>query len=171
MNATATILTDVTSLVSNYGSTTSDHYPVFTRYIFENKISPQVTTCPVVSPFCVNNTNTYTIPLFVATDDCDAVNIVIQLQVPLQRSGNTNNASGTFNAGTSTITWTATDNWGNTASCQTTVTINANPTVTIPDAFALPSGILANTVYLGYVTGFFYYIICICIRRNSTLFI
>jgi hypothetical protein len=35
MTATANIVTDVTSLVSNYGNTTSDHYPVFTRYRFE----------------------------------------------------------------------------------------------------------------------------------------
>lgn len=34
MGSTASILTDVSSLVSNYGSTTSDHYPVFTRYSF-----------------------------------------------------------------------------------------------------------------------------------------
>lgn len=34
MTATASILTDVASLVTSYGSTTSDHYPVFTRYRF-----------------------------------------------------------------------------------------------------------------------------------------
>ena len=34
MNASANILTDVSGLVSNYASTTSDHYPVFTRYAF-----------------------------------------------------------------------------------------------------------------------------------------
>lgn len=34
MSGTASILTDVTSLVTNYASTTSDHYPVFTRYRF-----------------------------------------------------------------------------------------------------------------------------------------
>jgi hypothetical protein len=75
ISGTANILTDVTWLVSNYGSTTSDHYPVFTRYIFANITSPQVTTCPVVSPFCSNNTNSYTIPAFVASDDCDAVQL------------------------------------------------------------------------------------------------
>jgi hypothetical protein len=32
--ASANILTDVASLVTNYASTTSDHYPVFTRYRF-----------------------------------------------------------------------------------------------------------------------------------------
>ena len=34
MNASANILTDVTSIVSGYGTTTSDHFPVFTRYMF-----------------------------------------------------------------------------------------------------------------------------------------
>jgi hypothetical protein len=34
MAGTASILTDVTSLVTNYASSTSDHYPVFTRYRF-----------------------------------------------------------------------------------------------------------------------------------------
>jgi len=34
MNASANILTDVSGLVSNYGTTTTDHYPVFTRYSF-----------------------------------------------------------------------------------------------------------------------------------------
>ena len=151
MSSTANILTDVTSLVSNYGSSTSDHYPVFTRYIFENTVAPQITNCPTVSPFCVNNTNTYTIPAFTASDDCgDVLTYSYSIAGATNRSGNTNNASGSFNIGVSTITWTATDDWGNTATCQTTVTINANPTVSIPNAFALPSGTLANTVYIGY---------------------
>jgi hypothetical protein len=150
MSGTANILSDVTSLVSNYGSTTSDHYPVFSRYIFENKIAPQVSVCPVVNPFCQTGTNTYTIPLFVATDDCDAVSYSYSITGATTRNGNTNNASGTYNIGTSIITWTATDNWGNSVSCQTTVVVNTNPSVTIPDAFALTSGVLANTVYIGY---------------------
>ena len=151
MNATANILTDAASLVSNYGSTTSDHYPVFTRYIFENDIAPGVTSCTASVSFCQNNTNSYTIPAFVATDDCgDAVMYSYTITGATTRSGNTNNASGTFNTGVSTIIWTATDDWGNTASCQTTVTVNTNPSVTIPDAYALSSGTLANTVYIGY---------------------
>ncbi len=40
MNSTARILTDVSSLVANYGSTTTDHYPVFTRYAFDALILP-----------------------------------------------------------------------------------------------------------------------------------
>lgn len=37
---TASVLSDVTSLVSNYASTTTDHYPVFTRYAFDLLILP-----------------------------------------------------------------------------------------------------------------------------------
>jgi Big-like domain-containing protein/type IX secretion system substrate protein/endonuclease/exonuclease/phosphatase family protein len=40
MNSSANILTDVTSLVTNYASTTSDHYPVFTRFAFDLTILP-----------------------------------------------------------------------------------------------------------------------------------
>ena len=40
MNASAAVLTDVTSLVANYGSTTSDHYPIFTRYAFDAALLP-----------------------------------------------------------------------------------------------------------------------------------
>lgn len=150
MTGTANILADVASIVSNYGSSTSDHYPVFTRYIFTNISSPEVTTCPVVSPFCANSTNSYTIPAFVASDDCDVVQYSYVITGVTERTGSTNNASGAFNVGVSTIIWTATDDWGNTATCETTVTVNTNPAVTIPDAYALTSGTLANTVYIGY---------------------
>ncbi len=40
MNSSAAVLTDVASLVTNYGSTMSDHYPVFTRYAFEAALLP-----------------------------------------------------------------------------------------------------------------------------------
>lgn len=151
MPSTAGILTDVTSLVSNYGSTTSDHYPVFTRYIFRNTTAPAVTSCTEQVTFCSTANNSYTIPAFVATDDCgDAVTYTYTVTGATERNGTDNNASGLFNIGTSVITWTATDNWGNSATCVTTVVINESPTVSIPDAYALPSGVLPNTVYIGY---------------------
>ncbi|MEO5893395.1 MAG: lamin tail domain-containing protein [Ferruginibacter sp.] len=40
MQNTAGVLTDVTSLVTNYGSTTTDHYPIFTRYAFDSLVLP-----------------------------------------------------------------------------------------------------------------------------------
>ncbi len=40
MSSSASVLTDVTSLVTNYGTTTTDHYPIFTRYAFDPVILP-----------------------------------------------------------------------------------------------------------------------------------
>ncbi len=40
MNSSASVLDDVTSLVSSYASTTSDHYPVFTRFAYDPLILP-----------------------------------------------------------------------------------------------------------------------------------
>ncbi|MGI8582421.1 MAG: lamin tail domain-containing protein [Chitinophagaceae bacterium] len=148
--STANILTDVASLVSNYGKTTTDHYPVFTRYQFKNTTPPVIASCPTIPAFCANNNNTYTIPAITATDDCEIVNYSYTITGATQRSGSSNNASGIYNAGTSTITWTVTDDFANAATCQTTVTVNSNPVVTIPDAYAITSGVLLNTVYLGY---------------------
>lgn len=147
----ANILTDVTSLVANYGSSTSDHYPVFSRYRFNNTTAPAVTTCTAEVKLCAVENGSYSIPAFVATDDCgDAVTYSYNIIGATERNGTGNNASGSFNIGTSLIVWTALDSWGNTATCSTTVIINANPTVTIPDAYALPAGTLVNTVYVGY---------------------
>jgi hypothetical protein len=150
MPSTATVLSEVTSLVSNYGSTTTDHYPVFTRYKFEAPAPPVVTTCPAVPAFCANTNGTYTIPVFEATSPCGFVNYSYTITGSTNRTGTTNNASGSFEIGTSIITWVASDAAGDSATCQTTVVVNANPTVTIPDAYALSSGVLANTVYIGY---------------------
>jgi hypothetical protein len=151
MPGSANILTDVANLVNNYGSTTTDHYPVFTRYRFNNTIAPGIVSCTGSVNFCANAGNSYTIPLFSASDDCnEPVTYTFTITGATTRSGSSNDASGNFNPGVSTITWTASDSWGNTASCQTIVTVNNNPQVTIPDAYALPSGVLPNTVYIGY---------------------
>jgi Bacterial Ig-like domain/Lamin Tail Domain/Secretion system C-terminal sorting domain len=151
LNNTANILTDVTSLVSNYGSTTSDHYPVFSRYRFNNTIAPTISSCTEQISFCTSISGSYTIPAFIAIDDCgDAIAYSYEIAGATIRNGSTNDASGNFNVGTSTIAWTATDSWGNSVNCETTVIVNPLPSVTIPDAFALPSGTLANTVYIGY---------------------
>jgi hypothetical protein len=150
MPSTATVLSEVSSLISNYGSTTTDHYPVFTRYKFEAPAPPVVKTCPTVSAFCANTNGTYTIPVFEATSPCGFVNYSYTITGATNRSGTTNDASGSFEIGTSIITWVASDAAGDSATCQTTVVVNANPVVTIPDAYALSSGVLANTVYIGY---------------------
>lgn len=147
----ATVLTDIAAQITNYGSTTTDHYPIFSRYIFRNTTAPVFAAYNDDQKYCVTENDQYTIPAIAATDDCgDAVNYSYIITGATERNGTGTDASGVFNPGTSTITWTATDSWGNSTNHQTTVTVNTNPAVTIPDAYALPSGTLANTVYIGY---------------------
>jgi hypothetical protein len=218
MTSTANILTEVTGLVSNYGGTTSDHYPVFSRYIYCNITAPEnivvsndegqcgaivhynftnsqtcgtvtadiesgsffeigthtvtltssygdiakftvtvnddekpaISLCPSVPVQCYNSNNSYIIPVITASDNCGIESIKYTITGATTRSGNGNNASGTFNIGTSTITWIITDVNGNQSSCQTTVIINSPVISTIPDAFAINPGGAANTVYIGY---------------------
>jgi Bacterial Ig-like domain/Ig-like domain CHU_C associated len=52
MPGTAAILTDVASLIPNYGNTTSDHYPVFTRYLFVPTNTATINY--PASPYCQN---------------------------------------------------------------------------------------------------------------------
>lgn len=40
MEGSVNVLTDVTSLIANYGTTTTDHYPVYSRYAFDAAILP-----------------------------------------------------------------------------------------------------------------------------------
>ena len=112
--------------------------------------NPTITSCPALPVQCYASSGNYTIPAIAAGDNCGTVTYSYSITGATSRSGNTNNASGSFNVGTSTIAWTVTDAVGNTATCQTTVIVNPNLTVSIPDAFALSSGTLANTVYIGY---------------------
>lgn len=89
---------------------------------------PPVITCPPAQVFCAVTSNTYTIPPATATDNCvGALNITYQITGATTRSGTGNDASGVFNIGRSTITWTVTDACGNTSTCSTTVTINPKP--------------------------------------------
>ncbi|WP_207625685.1 beta strand repeat-containing protein [Niastella populi] len=89
---------------------------------------PPVITCPPAQVFCIVNSNNYTIPPATASDNCSgAVNITYQITGATTRSGTGDDASGVFNVGVSTITWTATDVCGNISTCTSTVTINPKP--------------------------------------------
>ena len=112
--------------------------------------APVITFCPPASEFCFDSKGAYQVPTITATDNCGFVSYSYTITGATSRSGTGNDASGTFNLGSSTINWTVTDGAGKTATCQTTVTVYANPTLVIPDAYVLPSGVLANTVYIGY---------------------
>ncbi len=127
MPATANILTDVSSLVTNYGNTTSDHYPVFTRYKFEQP-APPVIHCPAN---------------VVKSNDAGACGAVVNYEVTYE--GNCGTASlqqteglpsgAIFPVGTTTNTYVVTDAAGGTATCSFTVTVNdtENPVITCPE--------------------------------------
>ena len=131
MSNTATVLNDVSTMVSNYGATTTDHYPVFTRYAFERPAPPAITSCPAVTPFCASMDGNYQIPVFAATSSCGNISYYYVITGATERSGSTNDASGHFNAGTSIITWTAKDGAGGISTCQTNVVVNELPNVIV----------------------------------------
>jgi hypothetical protein len=92
---------------------------------------PVQLTCPPLQTFCVAADNNYTIPALIATDGCGrALAITYEVTGATTRSGTGADASGTFNVGVSTITWTVTDACGNVSTCTTTVTINPKPVTT-----------------------------------------
>lgn len=111
---------------------------------------PEITDCVAALAFCEVAAGSYTIPALIASSNCQALTYSYTITGATNRTGTGNDASGAFLPGVSTIHWLVTDAAGNTANCQTEVTINTNPVATIPDAFVLPVGVLANTVYKGY---------------------
>jgi hypothetical protein len=105
--------------------------PAITRKVDNTK---PTLTCPTVEPVCVVSGNTYTIPLLTASDNCSAgsaLTISYSITGATTRTGTGLDASGIFNVGISTITWTVTDECGNSNTCTTQVTINPKPTPTI----------------------------------------
>jgi hypothetical protein len=134
MPATATVLNDVTSLVTNYGSTTTDHYPVFSRYRFEQPAVPTIT--------CPGN--------IAQTNDAGVCGAVVNYTVNhtvscgegvLQQTAGL--ASGAvFPVGTTTNTFVITDGAGGTATCSFDVIITDNtaPVITCPANITQPAG-------------------------------
>jgi hypothetical protein len=112
---------------------------------------------PVVTPvpdqtFCTG-ISSYSIPVLTATDNCSSVIVSYAITGATTRSGTGNNASGSFNNGVSTITWTVKDASGNTSIRSTTVTVNALPAVTIAvsnaDAFCNKVTLTASSAAAG----------------------
>jgi hypothetical protein len=103
--------------------------PTATATFTVTPAAPVVITCPPSQTFCEVASNNYIIPAATVTDNCSR-NLAITYNVTgaTTRSGTGTDASGTFNVGTSTITWTVTDACGNVSTCTTVVTINPLPT-------------------------------------------
>ncbi len=123
----------------------------FTVTVIDNE-SPEITSCPSNQTLCYVASGTYSISPLTATDNCIVSSVSYVITGATSRNGNSSNASGTFNPGTSAINWTVTDGSGNTSTCSTTIVID-KVDVTIPDVF--PANINAsigspNTIYVGY---------------------
>ncbi len=90
--------------------------------------------CPAAQTLCKVANNTYTIPPMVQSDNCAIVSTTYKITGATSRTGSGINASGVFNLGVSTITWTVKDSHGNTSTCTTVVTVVAtsNPICTPP---------------------------------------
>ena len=101
--------------------------PAVTRKVDNTK---PIVTCPIVPPACVVPSNSYTIPPATASDNCSANSALIitySITGATTRNGTGLDASGIFNIGVSTITWTVIDECGNSNTCTTKVTINPKP--------------------------------------------
>jgi hypothetical protein len=101
---------------------------------FTRDNTPPTLTCPTVPPICIVPGNNYTIPPLAASDNCSAnsaLTITYSITGATTRSGTGLDASGIFNVGVSTITWTVVDECGNTNTCTTQVTIIPKPVPTI----------------------------------------
>jgi len=110
-----------------------------------------VITEPLSQSFCYDVSNTYAIPTLTATDNCGVNSISYTISGATSRSGNGNDASGNFNVGVSTITWTVSDIHNNQSMVSNTVTVNAAVNVKIDDVYAVNQATdNKNTLYIGY---------------------
>ncbi|MEP7375098.1 MAG: hypothetical protein ABI675_16995, partial [Chitinophagaceae bacterium] len=98
-----------------------NHDWVYTYTI--NRPAPIVSCYPTLT-FCKELTDNYTVPVLVTSTGCnEALNISFQITGATIRNGSGNDASGIFNEGLSTITWTVVNGCQNTT-CATTVMVN-----------------------------------------------
>ena len=142
--------TTVTVLAAN--GVAPDAWATFTVTV-QDREAPVITACPANRALCYSNSGTYSLPALLAFDNCGTptVSFTISQAGAVIRSGNSADASGSFPVGTSIIQWRVSDPDGNSTECETTVTIaSAAVVASIADAYAIPDGAAANTVYIGY---------------------
>jgi hypothetical protein len=80
--------------------------------------------------FC-GTAGSFTVPVLSATDNCGVTSVTYAITGATSRTGTGYNASGSFNTGTSTITWTVKDASNNTNTSSTTVVVGGGPVATI----------------------------------------
>lgn len=101
---------------------------------------------PVVS--CANATGSYALPALNVTDNCGINSVTYVISGATNRTGTGLDATGVFNVGVSTVTYTVTDIHGNSRSYAYDVTIqpaaSATYTVSSPNAFCNQLSLTAN---------------------------
>ncbi|WP_316783529.1 lamin tail domain-containing protein [Pedobacter frigiditerrae] len=163
IQGTAEVLDGVTSLVTNYSSTTTDHYPIKTRYLFGNG-EPTLATIANAT-VCYSPTNqtialtgitagaetTQTTTLSVTSDNANLFDVLTVASTGTTTGAITyrlkNNVAGVAN-----ITVTVTDNGGtdfggvNNTSKTFKLTVNGLATATIAGTTAVPQNATAPTI-------------------------
>lgn len=131
-------------------SLTDVHGNTDTAWQFVTVIDNQNPTIHPVSPVvsCANITGSYELPALSVSDNCGVASVAYVVSGATNRTGVGLDASGTFNTGVSTVTYTVTDIHGNARSYAYDVTINAATaatfTVSNADAFCNQLSLTAN---------------------------
>ncbi len=130
-----------------------DEFKIYSRALSDAEIDDQkpVLTAPAGQFFCYGQSGSYPVPLLTASDNCGVASINYAVSGATSRNGIGTDASGVFNTGQSTITWTVTDIHGNVDTATTIVNVNAAVSANIPDVYAMNPAVDAkNTIYIGY---------------------
>lgn len=130
-----------------------DEFKIYKRALSDAEIDDQkpVLTASANQFFCYSQSGSYAVPSLTASDNCGIASISYSVNGATSGNGNGADASGSFNVGQSTITWTVTDIHGNVDTAATIVTVNAAVSASIPDVYAMNPAVDAkNTIYIGY---------------------
>ncbi|MCS3795096.1 RICIN domain-containing protein [Niastella sp. OAS944] len=130
-----------------------DEFKIYKRALSDAEIDDQkpVITAPANQVFCYDQSGSYSVPLLTASDNCGIASINYSISGAAVRNGNGADASGSFNTGQSTVTWTVADIHGNMDTATTTIIVNGAMNANIPDVYAMNPVVDAkNTIYIGY---------------------
>lgn len=123
----AKVFRDVLTLINGFASTTSDHFPIITKYDWRyfSKPSISVTDLGFFADASGCSTTT-TLP----TPAVTAFNSIVSI---------TSDAPQSFPVGVTKVTWTAVDTYGNSSTAEQliTVTDNQKPTIQAPAAVSV----------------------------------
>lgn len=123
----AKVYRDVLTLINSYASTTSDHFPIITKYDWRFFSKPVIT---VTDLGLFTNTGACSATLTLPTPTVTGFNQIVSI---------TSDAPQSFPVGVTKVTWAAVDVYGNKATKEQliTVTDNEKPTIQAPGAVSV----------------------------------